>query len=66
MTMKAKLFWITLLSLHSSISFCQKNNNELHPNFIVILVDDQGWNGTSVQMKKETHLQRVIIIILQT
>jgi arylsulfatase A-like enzyme len=52
MTMKAKLFWITLLSLHSSISFCQKNNNELHPNFIVILVDDQGWNGTSVQMKK--------------
>ena len=52
MTMKVKLFWITLLSLYSSISFCQKNNNEPHPNFIVILVDDQGWNGTSVQMKK--------------
>jgi arylsulfatase A len=52
MTMKAKLFCITLFSLYSSISFCQKNNNEPHPNFIVILVDDQGWNGTSVQMKK--------------
>ena len=52
MTMKVKLFWITLSSLYSSISFCQKNNNEPHPNFIVILVDDQGWNGTSVQMKK--------------
>jgi len=25
-------------------------NSEKQPNFIIILVDDQGWNGTSVQM----------------
>ena len=25
------------------------------PNFIVILTDDQGWNGTSVQMMDEDH-----------
>ena len=24
--------------------------NETSPNFILILTDDQGWNGTSVQM----------------
>ena len=26
------------------------NLEKVHPNFIIILVDDQGWNGTSVQM----------------
>jgi len=26
------------------------NKNNDHPNFIIILVDDQGWNGTSVKM----------------
>ena len=25
-------------------------NTEVPPNFILILSDDQGWNGTSVQM----------------
>ena len=29
-----------------------KKNND-YPNFIIILVDDQGWNGTSVQMMNE-------------
>jgi len=29
------------------------NKNNDHPNFIIILVDDQGWNGTSVQMMNE-------------
>jgi arylsulfatase A-like enzyme len=29
------------------------NKNNEYPNFIIILVDDQGWNGTSVQMMNE-------------
>ncbi|MGI9594116.1 MAG: sulfatase [Patiriisocius sp.] len=28
----------------------EKDNTQKSPNFIVILTDDQGWNGTSVQM----------------
>ena len=33
-----------------------KENNEKSPNFIIILTDDQGWNGTSVQMM-DTNIQ---------
>ena len=46
-----KLNLITLLTFLFSLSiFSNKHNNKNSPNFIIILVDDQGWNGTSVQM----------------
>ena len=32
------------------ISFGINNTNNNYPNFIFILADDQGWNGTSVEM----------------
>lgn len=38
---------ITSILLLFLLSFVNAQDN---PNFIVILVDDQGWNGTSVQM----------------
>ena len=40
-----------LLVLSCKIATVQQK--EKAPNFIVILVDDQGWNGTSVQMSDE-------------
>ena len=33
-------------------------NAQVNPNFIVILVDDQGWNGTSVQMFDDDPLSK--------
>ena len=30
--------------------FTRLQTNSTHPNFILILADDQGWNGTSVKM----------------
>ncbi len=42
--MRLRIAFILMLLLFASAS-AQDN-----PNFIVILVDDQGWNGTSVQM----------------
>ena len=29
---------------------CNKNDSLKNPNFILILSDDQGWNGTSYEM----------------
>ncbi len=40
----------TLFFLFSFFSFSNVYKKENSPNFIIILVDDQGWNGTSVQM----------------
>jgi arylsulfatase A-like enzyme len=46
-----KLNLITVLAFFLSLSsFSNKTKIENSPNFIIILVDDQGWNGTSVQM----------------
>jgi len=47
--MKLNLITV-LIFLLSLLSFSNKNKKETNPNFIIILVDDQGWNGTSVQM----------------
>ena len=47
--MKLNLITV-LICLLSLSSFSNKNKKESNPNFIIILVDDQGWNGTSVQM----------------
>ena len=49
---KIRVVWTILLILTSNLVFSQKEINNSSPNFIVILVDDQGWSGTSVQMKK--------------
>ena len=49
---KIRVIWMILLLLNSTLMFSQRDNNNSSPNFIVILVDDQGWSGTSVQMKK--------------
>ena len=49
---KIRVIWMILLLLSFTLMFSQKENNNSSPNFIVILVDDQGWSGTSVQMKK--------------
>ena len=47
--MKLNLITV-LIFLLSLLSFSNKNKKESNPIFIIILVDDQGWNGTSVQM----------------
>ena len=51
-------FFFTLLTFltitfHNSQTFNSFNSDFNPPNFIVFLVDDQGWNGTSVQMSDE-------------
>jgi hypothetical protein len=53
LTRKIRAVWTILLMLGSTLVFSQKEINNSSPNFIVILVDDQGWSGTSVQMKKD-------------
>ena len=46
-----KFISLSILALFSLGCKSQKFNlNNKSPNFIVILADDQGWNGTSVQM----------------
>ena len=47
--MKLNLITV-LIFLFSLLIFSNNPNNKNSPNFIIILVDDQGWNGTSVQM----------------
>ena len=41
------VFLVNLLTLQ------KKKIDTVPPNFILILADDQGWNGTSVQMMNE-------------
>ena len=36
--------------------FTHLQTNSTHPNFILILADDQGWNGTSVKMINDNDL----------
>ena len=51
---KAFLFSILLLT----VQFLDAKNNENNPNFIFILADDQGWNGTSVKMIEGNELSK--------
>ena len=47
------IYFGILLGLLTIVLGCKSSNimsNENAPNFILILTDDQGWNGTSVQM----------------
>ncbi|MDC3132611.1 sulfatase-like hydrolase/transferase [Flavobacteriaceae bacterium] len=41
---------LAVFSLFLSCKTAKIQDNKNAPNFIIILVDDQGWNGTSVQM----------------
>ena len=44
------IFGLILTFLSCKSLKVKEDTNENPPNFIVILTDDQGWNGTSVQM----------------
>lgn len=44
------IFWVFVLSVTINCGVHKKKQVQKHPNFILILSDDQGWNGTSVQM----------------
>ena len=47
---KSLFFYFLILLI---VTGCNYNTKEIHqtsPNFILILTDDQGWNGTSVKM----------------
>ena len=50
--LKQILFSIFLLFYQ----FTHLQTNSSHPNFILILADDQGWNGTSVKMINDNDL----------
>ena len=52
--LKKILFSIFLLCYQSA----HLQTNTTHPNFILILADDQGWNGTSVKMIGNNDLSR--------
>ena len=51
---KVLLFSILLLT----VTILNAQNNENSPNFIFILADDQGWNGTSVNMIDGNNLSK--------
>lgn len=46
------LKYTSLIALSSTHLLAQNKPEQKLPNFIFILADDQGWNGTSVQMHK--------------
>ena len=53
------VFFATILfSLNSKYYPQPSSNSNNSPNFIFILVDDQGWNGTSVQMMNTEPLSK--------
>ena len=53
------VFFVTILfSLNSKYYPQPSSNSNNSPNFIFILVDDQGWNGTSVQMMNTEPLSK--------
>jgi arylsulfatase A-like enzyme len=54
---KAFLFLCVGLQLNTREVVSEPNTTN-SPNFIVILVDDQGWNGTSVQMSDREPLSK--------
>jgi len=52
--LKQILFSIFLLFYQ----FTHLQTNNIHPNFVLILADDQGWNGTSVRMMENKVLSK--------
>ena len=54
---KSLIFITVYIMLFSSVNVSNKHKTK-SPNFIVFLVDDQGWNGTSVQMMNKEPLSK--------
>lgn len=46
------------MSLNCSGQINTENYSEISPNFILVLTDDQGWNGTSVSMSDNQPLSK--------
>ena len=46
------------MSLNCSGQISTENYSEISPNFILVLTDDQGWNGTSVSMSDNQPLSK--------
>ena len=59
---KTVFFYVGILLLYFSCNSVdlskEKEKNPTSPNFILILADDQGWNGTSVKMINENELSK--------
>ena len=54
---KSLIFITVYIMLFSCVNAPNKHKTK-SPNFIVFLVDDQGWNGTSVQMMNKEPLSK--------
>ena len=52
------LFTLLSMSLSGKGQINSENSNETPPNFILVLTDDQGWNGTSVSMSDSLPLSK--------
>ena len=52
------LIFITVYIMSFSCANAPNKSKTESPNFIVFLVDDQGWNGTSVQMMNKEPLSK--------
>lgn len=50
--------FLTLCFIINLYGFCSLRAQNSSPNFIVIVADDQGWNGTSVAMSKGNPLSK--------
>jgi hypothetical protein len=48
--------WIAALIIMFSALGCSNSQAPENPNFIIILVDDQGWAGTNVFMDEEVEI----------
>ncbi len=56
--LRSSFFIFGFISLCISCNNESKNNTSKSPNFILIVADDQGWNGTSVKMMEEEPLSK--------
>lgn len=52
------IFLVVVIYTLTSFSLNEIELPQKHPNFIVVLTDDQGWNGTSVQMMRDEALSK--------
>ena len=53
------LFSLIFISCKNNSNIVSENKeSKSSPNFILILADDQGWNGTSIQMMNKEPLSK--------
>lgn len=53
------IFFLSVIVIFSCSKVDEKKNN---PNFIIFLVDDQGWSGTSLQMADDINTSKSLYI----